>query len=114
RPTATATASAITRPVRFMRLIPARVYPRRRASSNCETVEQLSRLWGLLAANVCFTDRRQPVTAFVAAGEHGDERDKQDDAAKAAGVRACSLRYHLHEPSQVGAPRRRPILGRIS
>ena len=62
------------------------------------------RLWWLLAADVCFTDRRQPVAAFVATGKHGSNRDQQGDAAKAAGLRACSLRDHLHEPSQVGAP----------
>jgi hypothetical protein len=63
------------------------------------------RLWWLLAADVCFTNRRQPVAAFVATSEHGGNRDQQGDAAKARDLRAYrSLCHRLHEPSQVGAP----------
>src|SRR5262245_8026392 len=121
RPTPAATTSAITRPVRFMPLIPraplaeephesksART-PRLRpfpgagtCSDKCKD-EQLLRPGRLLAADLDLSlvlQRRPPVPASIAPGERGADRDQQGHAANATGFGASiGFGDRLHAPS---------------
>src|SRR5262249_37654003 len=123
-PTTAATASAITRPVRFMRLIPHACLaeaPREFKGTWCpcpvgasiaQQTEGVLQDWllrwrRLLAANldVGLALQQCEIAAPVATGEDGADRDQQRNAANAAALHTdIGLGDRFHDPLQMGAP----------